>query len=45
VPELAVFLAIAAVLAVAGIRVGMLVAPRLDRMTEPHDEDDGADTD
>ncbi|MBI3749693.1 MAG: hypothetical protein HY262_12740 [Chloroflexi bacterium] len=44
-PELAVFLAIAAVLAVAGIRVGMLVAPRLDRMTEPHDEDDGADTD
>jgi hypothetical protein len=45
VPELAVFLAIAAVVAVAGIRVGMLLAPRLDRMTEPHDEDDGADTD
>ncbi|HEY6014292.1 MAG TPA: hypothetical protein VIU37_09800 [Candidatus Limnocylindrales bacterium] len=44
-PELAVFLAIAAVVAVAGIRVGMLLAPRLDRMTEPHDEDDGADTD
>ena len=33
------FVAIVVVVAVAGIRLGMLVAPRLDRMTEPHDEE------
>ena len=27
----------------SAIRVGMLVAPRLDRLTEPRDEDDGGD--
>lgn len=44
-PELVVFLALVAIVVVAGIRVGMLVAPRLDRLMEPHDEDDGGDTD
>jgi hypothetical protein len=43
--DLAIFLALAAIVAVAGIRVGMLLAPRLDRLTEPHEEDDGGDTD
>jgi hypothetical protein len=43
VAELVVFLALAAVVAVAGIRIGMLVAPRLGRLAEPHDEDDGGD--
>jgi hypothetical protein len=39
--EAIVYLAIVAVIAVGAIRVGMLVAPRLDRMTQPDDEDDG----
>ncbi len=39
------FLGLVAIVAVVAIRLGMLVAPRLDRMTEPHDEDDGGDTD
>ena len=39
-----VFLAVVATLAVAAVRLGMLLAPRLDRLTEPDDEDDrGAD--
>lgn len=41
--EAIVFLAVVVVVAVAGVRLGMLVAPRLGRLTEPHDEDDGAD--
>jgi hypothetical protein len=45
VPELVVFVALAVIVTVVGIRVGMLLAPRLDRLTEPHDEDDGGDTD
>jgi hypothetical protein len=45
VADLVVFVVLAIVITVAGIRVGMLLAPRLDRMTEPHDEDDGADAD
>jgi hypothetical protein len=45
VPDLVVFLAIVGVVAVLGIVVGMLLAPRLDRLTEPQDEDDGGDTD
>jgi hypothetical protein len=44
-PELIVLLGLAAIVTVAGIRIGMLLAPRLDRLTEPHDEDDGGDTD
>lgn len=40
-PELLVFLGLVAIVAVVAIRLGMLLAPRLDRLTEPHDEDDG----
>ena len=36
-----VYLAVVAVIAVVAIRLGMLLAPRLDRMTTPDDEDDG----
>jgi hypothetical protein len=39
--EAIVYLAIVAAIAVGAIRIGMLVAPRLDRMTTPDDEDDG----
>lgn len=45
VADLAVFLVLAVVVAVAGIRLGMLLAPRLDRIAEAHEEDDGGDTD
>jgi hypothetical protein len=45
VPELVVFIALVAIVSVVGIRLGMLLAPRLDRMTEPHDEDDGGHDD
>jgi hypothetical protein len=37
----AVFLCFVAVVAVVGMRVGMLVAPRIDRLTDTHDEADG----
>jgi NADH:ubiquinone oxidoreductase subunit K len=43
--QVVVLMAIAAVAAVVAIRLGMLVAPRLDRLTEPDDEDDGGDHD
>ncbi|HEX7950315.1 MAG TPA: hypothetical protein VF494_08200 [Candidatus Limnocylindrales bacterium] len=43
--DLAVFLVLVAVVAVAGIRVGMLVAPRLGRLADPDDEDQGGDAD
>jgi len=36
-----VFVGIVAVVAVVGVRLGMLLAPRIDRLTEPHDEADG----
>jgi hypothetical protein len=45
VPELlalAVFVALVVVVAVIGIRLGMLVAPRLDRWTGGDDEEDRA---
>lgn len=38
--EAIVYLAVVAVLVVIAIRLGMLVAPRLGRMTQPDDEDD-----
>jgi hypothetical protein len=44
--ELVVFVGIVAVVLVAGLRVGMLLAPRIDRLTqppEPSDEEDDAD--
>jgi hypothetical protein len=37
----AVFVGIVVVVAVVGVRLGMLVAPRIDRLTDPHDEADG----
>ena len=45
VADLAVFLVLVFVIGVAGVRVGMLVAPRLGRLAEPHEEDDGGDAD
>lgn len=41
VGEAILFLVLVIVIAVVAARLGMLVAPRLDRLTEPHDEDDG----
>ena len=35
------FIGLVVVVAVVGVRLGMLVAPRIDRLTEPHDEADG----
>jgi hypothetical protein len=45
VPEAIALLGFAGIVAVVAIRLGMLLAPRLDRLTEPHDEDDGGRTD
>jgi flagellar biosynthesis/type III secretory pathway M-ring protein FliF/YscJ len=39
--QVLVFLVMVAAFAIVGIVVGMLVAPRLERMTEPKEEDDG----
>jgi hypothetical protein len=39
--EATVFLAIAVAIALVAVRLGMLLAPRLDRLTTPDDEDDG----
>jgi len=39
------FLGLAGVIAVAGIVVGMLIAPRLARLAEPRDEEAGGDDD
>jgi hypothetical protein len=39
------FLAFVAVVAVVAVRLGMLVAPHLGRLTEPPDEDDGGPDD
>src|SRR3954470_17777701 len=36
-----VFAGVVVVVAVVGVRLGMLAAPRLDRLTDPHDEADG----
>jgi hypothetical protein len=44
-PVAIVFLAVVAALVVIAIRLGMLLAPRLDRMTQPDDEDDGGHPD
>ena len=40
--ELVVFVAVVLVIAVAGGVLGMLLVPRLERLTEPPDEDPGA---
>jgi len=39
------FVAIVVVVAVAGIRLGMLLAPRIDRLTERNEEEHGGDDD
>jgi hypothetical protein len=39
--EAIVFLGLVVVVAALAVRLGMLVAPRLDRLTAPDDEDDG----
>jgi hypothetical protein len=41
VAEAVVYLGIVGLLAVVAVRLGMLVAPRLDRLTHSDDEDDG----
>ena len=43
--DLVVFMIAAAVLAIVGIGIGMLVAPRLGRLAERIDEDAGDGTD
>ncbi|HSK52875.1 MAG TPA: hypothetical protein VLA44_08975 [Clostridia bacterium] len=43
--ELVAFVVIVAAVAAAGLVVGMLVAPRLERLTEPRDEEPGAGDD
>ena len=39
------FVGLVVVIAAGGVRLGMLLAPRIDRLTEPHDEADGDDHD
>jgi len=45
IEALLLFAAAVAVFAIGGVVVGMLVAPRLDRMINKDDEDDGDGTD
>ena len=42
-PDLLIFVALVAVALVGGIRVGMLLAPRLGRLMDPDDEAPGDD--
>ena len=42
---LALFILIVVVVAVVGVRLGMLLAPRIDRMTQPTEEEPGGDDD
>jgi len=43
VGDLVIFVVLIAAFAIAGIRVGMLVSGRLDRMTQDEEADDGHD--
>jgi hypothetical protein len=43
--EAIVFVALVLVVAVIGVRLGMLLAPHLAHLTEPHDEDDSGSDD
>jgi hypothetical protein len=45
VPELVVFAGLVTIVAVVAVRLGILLAPRLDRLTEPEDEDKGGHDD
>ena len=42
---LLVFVAVVVLVVVVGIRLGMLLAPRLDRLTGSNEEDEGGDDD
>jgi hypothetical protein len=42
---LVVFVAVVVVVLVVGIRLGMLVAPRIDRLSERNEEEQGGDDD
>ncbi|MEO8571150.1 MAG: hypothetical protein ABI553_05555 [Chloroflexota bacterium] len=42
---LVAFAALVAVVLVGGIRLGMLVAPRIDRLSERNEEEPGGDDD
>jgi hypothetical protein len=42
---LAVFVLTVAIVAVIGVRLGMLLAPRIDRLTERSEEEPGGDDD
>jgi NADH:ubiquinone oxidoreductase subunit 3 (subunit A) len=42
---LIIFAAIAVVVAVAGVRLGMLLAPRIDRLLGADEEEQGGDDD
>ena len=42
---LALFILLVVVVAVVSVRLGMLLAPRIDRLTEPHEEETGGDDD
>ena len=39
------FIVLVVVVAVVGVRLGMLLAPRIDRLTEPTEEEPGGDDD
>ncbi|HEX5148260.1 MAG TPA: hypothetical protein VFW02_04190 [Candidatus Limnocylindrales bacterium] len=39
------FLALVTIVVVIAVRLGMLLAPSLDRLTEPDDEDEGGSDD
>lgn len=41
----AVFLGVASAMVLIGVRLGMLLAPRIDRLSEPEDEVDRVDDD
>jgi hypothetical protein len=43
--ELVVFVVIVVAVAAGGLVLGMLVVPRLERLTEPRDEEPGAGDD
>jgi hypothetical protein len=43
--ELVVFVVVVAVVVVVGIRLGMLLAPRIDRLSERNEEEHGGDDD
>ena len=42
---LVLFVVIVVVVAVVGVRLGMLLAPRIDGLTQPHEEEPGGDDD